>query len=506
MILLDDTAPATLAGVSTLRRALRRCLAELRLPEGAGDDLQLAVAELGTNIVTHGCPAAQSLRLRLAVERHLLRVEIEDDGAPFEKFHERLRNASSAEGSARTSGMGLDFIRTSVDSLHYWPGSPNRTVLMRRLHGRKPRILLIEDDPVLREVYGVMLARHFEPVMAGSLSEARGLVDHAPPDLVVADLHLGDGKGNEAGAWFEQLGRQLPVPLLILTGDRRPAIRSSLMRDGVDAVMTKPVSARDLVAAVRGALARSARQQTAVLSGFGSILERVTVSLPDVAAADWRIGHARSPAGLGGGDVALVLAGTDRTRVVLADVMGHGLLARASALAFAGALRAAHVLSAGSPAAFLSALNAVMFEDPALGGIFATIQVIDLLPESRLCLASAGHPEPWLLDRQGVARRIEIDGVAPGLIKSAIYQSVEFELARGERLLLMTDGLDPADLSGGGRLPDWLRDAFAGAMPLSTSEAAGSIGAAIERQLMPEQIDDWTIVLLEAIEAPPARR
>ena len=35
-------------------------------------------------------------------------------------------------------------------------------------------------------------------------------------------------------------------------------------------------------------------------------------------------------------------------------------------------------------------------------------------------------------------------------------------------------------------------------------EAAGSIGAAIERQLMPEQIDDWTIVLLEAIEAPPA--
>lgn len=506
MILLDDTAPATLAGVSTLRRALRRCLAELRLPEGASDDLQLAVAELGTNIVTHGCPAAQSLRLRLAVERHLLRVEIEDDGAPFEKFHERLRNASTAEGSTRTSGMGLDFIRTSVDSLHYWPGSPNRTVLMRRLHGRKPRILLIEDDPVLREVYGVMLARHFEPVMAGSLSQARVLVDHAPPDLVVADLHLGDGKGNEAGTWFEQLGRQLPVPLLILTGDRRPAIRSSLMRDGVDAVMTKPVSARDLVAAVRGALARSARQQTAVLSGFGSILERVTVSLPDVAAADWRIGHARSPAGLGGGDVALVLAGTDRTRVVLADVMGHGLLARASALAFAGALRAAHVLSVGSPAAFLSALNAVMVEDPALGGIFATIQVIDLLPESRLCLASAGHPEPWLLDRQGVARRIEVDGVAPGLIKSAIYKSVEFELARGERLLLMTDGLDPADLSGGGGLPDWLRDAVAGATPLSTSEAAGSIGAAIERQLMPEQIDDWTIVLLEAIEAPPARR
>ena len=212
MILLDDTAPATLAGVSTLRRALRRCLAELRLPEGAGDDLQLAVAELGTNIVTHGHPAAQSLRLRLAVERHLLRVEIEDDGAPFEKFHERLRDASTAEGSARTSGMGLDFIRTSVDSLHYRPGSPNRTVLMRRLHGRKPRILLIEDDPVLREVYGVMLARHFEPVMAGSLSEARAFVDHAPPDLVVADLHLGDGKGNEAGAWFEQLGRQLPVP------------------------------------------------------------------------------------------------------------------------------------------------------------------------------------------------------------------------------------------------------------------------------------------------------
>ena len=83
---------------------------------------------------------------------------------------------------------------------------------------------------------------------------------------------------------------------------------------------------------------------------------------------------------------------------------------------------------------------------------------------------------------------------------------MEIELAQGERLLLMTDGLDPADLSGGGKLPDWLGNAFAAAAPLSTAEAAGSIGAAIERQLMPEQIDDWTIVLLEAIEAPPASR
>lgn len=506
MHLIDVRAPATLEGVSTLRRALRRCLSELRLPIDPVDDLQLAVSELGSNIIQHGRPAAGVLRLIVGIERHLLRVEIEDDGGPFENFEVRVGSARTARDSVRQSGMGLDFIRNSVDTVQYRAGPPNRTVLIRRLHGRRPRILLIEDDAVLRAVYSEMLGRHFEPVAAASMAEARAIVEANPPDLVIADLHLGDGKGNDASALFARPNQQLPVPLLILTGDRRPAVRASLMRDGVDAVLSKPISARDLQSAVRGGLARSARQQAVVLSGLGGLFERITLSTSCASAADWQIGHAHSPAGFGGGDIALVLAGVDRTRVVLADVMGHGLQARVSALAFACALRAVHAAGAQDPSAFLQALNRVMFGDPVLGGIFATVQVVDLLAGRRMSVASAGHPEPWIADPAGACRRVEVDGPALGLMQSIAYATLEVMLGDGERLLLMTDGLGPEDLTGGGRLPDWLSAAAAECRDAAPQAAAAHVGKAIEVQLMPEQIDDWTIMVLEPAGRHPAER
>ena len=507
MLLVDSSSPATLDGVSTLRRAVRRSLSELRLPHEAVDDLQLAVSELGSNVVRHGRPAATRLRLLVRIERHLFRVEIEDDGGSFAGFQERLANAQSSRDSARDGGMGLDFVRSSIDGIQYRPGAPNRLVFTRRIHRRRPAVLLIEDDPVLRELYREMLAVQFAPAVAGSIAEARAAIAEATPDAIVSDFHLGDGKGSEAASLLGEPGRQLPVPLLILTADRRPTLQSLLLREGVDAILPKPVSARDLVAAVRGALARSARQQASVLAGLGELPSRFTMSVEETAPGGWRIGHAHSPAGRGGGDIAFLLRQAGGSRLVMADVAGHGLKARASAIGIAGALRAlAAQPQAAGVAGLMSSLNAAMLSDPALGGIFATVQAIDLVDGGRIRVANAGHPEPWIVDANGGLRRVSAEGPMPGLLREAAYADVEVALLAGERLLLMSDGVDPSDMSGGGDMPDWLVRTAAQTAGLTVEEAAARFAHAVAASEPLEQSDDWTIVVLERDGSRPAAR
>ena len=506
MVLLELAVPATLEGVSTLRRAFRRSMSELRLPDEVVDDLQLAVSEVGSNIVRHGLPQACEIRLMARLERHLIRVEIADDGGSFDAFQERIADAESARGAARIGGMGLDLIRTNVDGIQYLPGRPNRLVLTRRVHGRRPRVLLIEDDMVLREVYRAMLAPHFVPVVAGSMAEAKLAMASTPADVIVSDFHLADGKGSQASELLGAPGQQLPVPLLILTADRRPTLQSMLLREGVDAILSKPITSRDLTGAVRGALARSARQQAAVMSGLGGSFSQFTMALDGASVPGWRAGHAHSAAGRGGGDVAFVVSRSRGARLVVADVMGHGVEARIAALGLAGALRALAASADVEAKALLRSLNAAMIADPALGRVFATAQVVDLEDDGAVSIASAGHPEPWIVDASGMVRRVAVDGPAPGLLTQATYDAAGVRVGMGERLLLMTDGINPADMSGGGEMPSWLSGAIVRSCALPVGEAAVLLGQAARAAEPLEQTDDWTIVVLEPLGRQPAER
>lgn len=497
MILLEEAAPATLAGVSQLRRSLRLCLSELRLPTRTRDDLQLAIAELGSNIVRHGEPSATTLRLRLSLERDLLRADLEDDGGPFDGFEQALRTAP-APAAGQVSGMGLDFVRQATDSLQYRPGAPNRTVMMRRLHDARPRLLLVEDDNVLRALYSGLLGNAFAVDAVATLGAARDSLASQAPDLIIADLHLEDGKGNETVAGLSPSKDRPLAPLIILTADRRPAVKAALAREGVDALLHKPVTPAELVAAARGALARSARQQASALARLGALLNQDGASPGSTLAAGWRMARAGQAAGLGSGDIVVVLEKADRSRLIMADVMGHGLQAATAGLALTGALRVVNALAGDDPAAFLQALGGAMASDAALGEIFATVLVVDLLPGGAIEVATAGHPLPLVLDHDGRLERIAGSGPLLGLLRAPTYATSRRRLAPGQRLLLTTDGLEPAAMAADGPPPAWLAEVVRRAQRDPIEAMAAAVAAAMQAQPAPELADDWTILLLEA--------
>ena len=72
---------------------------------------------------------------------------------------------------------------------------------------------------------------------------------------------------------------------------------------------------------------------------------------------------------------------------------------------------------------------------------FATLLVADVGPSGRVVACDAGHSLAFVVSATG-ARRIAVDGgLAAGVLPGERYGSTEFDLAAGERLVLLTDGV-----------------------------------------------------------------
>ncbi|GAB2502233.1 response regulator [Pseudoxanthomonas sangjuensis] len=119
----------------------------------------------------------------------------------------------------------------------------------------KPRLLLVEDDPVSRDFLTAALEALPATVdTAATLAEATAA--GAGCDLWLIDANLPDGSGAELLA---RLRRHAPrTPALAHTADGSPTTRERLLADGFVEVLVKPLSAGDLQAAVRETLGLAA--------------------------------------------------------------------------------------------------------------------------------------------------------------------------------------------------------------------------------------------------------
>ena len=131
------------------------------------------------------------------------------------------------------------------------------------------RILLVEDDRELRATLREALTVEGYAVQAtASLADARALLLHAPPDaapdLVLLDLGLPDGDGEELLAG---LRRQKGTPVIVISAREAEGQKIRLLDGGADDYLVKPFGIGELLARMRVALRHRGRHsQPAVLS------------------------------------------------------------------------------------------------------------------------------------------------------------------------------------------------------------------------------------------------
>ncbi len=122
---------------------------------------------------------------------------------------------------------------------------------------KPPVVLIIDDEPLVREVVGRYLMREgFEVITAGDGTEARHALRARKPDLVVLDLMLPSVDGLTI---LSEMRKTSDTPVILLSARRDEADRVRGLELGADDYVVKPFSPRELSARVRSVLRRAAR-------------------------------------------------------------------------------------------------------------------------------------------------------------------------------------------------------------------------------------------------------
>jgi len=123
------------------------------------------------------------------------------------------------------------------------------------------KVLVVDDEPNIREVVGLYLRRDGHAVVsAGDGDEALRLYQQTQPDLVVLDLMLPGLSGLEV---CRRLQANRRVPLIMLTAKGEEEDRIVGLGVGADDYMVKPFSPRELAARVEAVLRRVNETQPA---------------------------------------------------------------------------------------------------------------------------------------------------------------------------------------------------------------------------------------------------
>ena len=190
---------------------------------------------------------------------------------------------------------------------------------MRTQLGRRPRVVLVDDDSGLLRLLTIRLrSEGFEVAACESAAQALTSVPRFHPDVLVTDLRMKDKDG--IALLKELQGRYPALPVILLTAHGTIPDAVTATKSGAYAFLTKPVEKEQLLEQIENALK---------ISGFASVNE------------DWRAGIiTRNPVMEDRLSQALMAAGSDAP-VMIVGQPGTGKAKLAAAIHQASARRGA---------------------------------------------------------------------------------------------------------------------------------------------------------------------
>lgn len=127
------------------------------------------------------------------------------------------------------------------------------------------RILLVEDDPTVREMIADYFRNtHYLVEEADSCAAAYQTFQSARPDLALLDYQLPDGDALTLLPRLKDLEPSLPI--IVMTGYGSMELGAALIRGGVELCMSKPMELPALGVAVRKTLEHRRNQQKQIAS------------------------------------------------------------------------------------------------------------------------------------------------------------------------------------------------------------------------------------------------
>lgn len=125
---------------------------------------------------------------------------------------------------------------------------------MKTHAGHAARVLVIDDDDALRELFAIMLNGH--GCQVATAKDGRRAIDmlaNESFDLILLDLMMPEMDGLRMLRWLRQ-EQGLAVPVVIISAAADPGSAEALRAEGANAVLHKPVELPVLLEQIRQVL------------------------------------------------------------------------------------------------------------------------------------------------------------------------------------------------------------------------------------------------------------
>ncbi len=118
-----------------------------------------------------------------------------------------------------------------------------------------PRILVLDDDDLIRDVVSARLVRQGYAVSsAGTIAEARRVLAGSHPDAALLDIRLPDGDGSQL---LQELAQEGDVPCIMMTAHATVTSAVEALKLGAQDYLEKPFSLERLEATLAATLERT---------------------------------------------------------------------------------------------------------------------------------------------------------------------------------------------------------------------------------------------------------
>ncbi len=125
----------------------------------------------------------------------------------------------------------------------------------KRDQKERSRILIVDDDPVVRRIVLELLNNHYTVILASTGVQLPDLLQKHHPDLVILDVMLPWINGFELCRIIKTHAQGQKLPVLFLTGCKEKEDKLMGKEVGASGFLTKPFYAKDLYHEVERLLA-----------------------------------------------------------------------------------------------------------------------------------------------------------------------------------------------------------------------------------------------------------
>ncbi|MCZ7401622.1 MAG: response regulator [Candidatus Methanoperedens sp.] len=118
----------------------------------------------------------------------------------------------------------------------------------------KPKVLIVDDDPVNIEVLEGYLSKDYDILKAHDGYEAITIVEANPPDIILLDILMPGMNGYEVCKKLKDDRKTDHIPIIMVTSLREIEDRNKAIEAGADDFITKPFDVVELSVRVKSYL------------------------------------------------------------------------------------------------------------------------------------------------------------------------------------------------------------------------------------------------------------